>query len=137
MDRAAGTAVTHESMRQRWTEPVTADLSSMRARLRAALTAMIPSPNEQQADDLALVMNELLANAFLYAMPPIELVVTTTGRSVRLEVADASPDLLPPPPPQAALAETGRGLMLTARLSTRWGWDVNQKGKTVWAEFDV
>lgn len=109
----------------------------MRAQLRAALTAMTPRPNEQKIDDLELVMNELLANAFLYALPPIELVVTTTGRSVRVEVSDTSPDLLPPPPPQAALTETGRGLMLTAALSNRWGWDVNQVGKTVWAEFEV
>ena len=35
----------------------------------------------------------------------------------------------------AALAETGRGLMLVALLSSAWGWEVDEHSKTIWVEF--
>ena len=110
--------------RESWTEPGSELVPSARRLVRNSLKQFWDGAPEEKYDDIELVTGELLANAIFYAKAPLTI-----------EVNDHSPDLLPPPPPQAALAETGRGLMLVALLSSSWGWEVNEHSKTIWVEF--
>ncbi len=121
--------------RQSWTEPGSDLVPATRHLVRGSVEKFWDGATEEKYDDIELVTGELLANAVFYAKAPLTIEVSTKYAGVRIEVNDHSPDLLPPPPPQAALAETGRGLMLTALLSSAWGWEVNQHSKTIWVEF--
>lgn len=121
--------------RQTWTEPGSELVPSARHLVRAALDRFWTTAARERHDDVELVVAELLANAVVYAKPPIAIELTHEDHHLRLAVTDHSPDLLPPPPAHAALADTGRGLMLTSVLSNDWGWQVDQGSKTVWAQF--
>jgi anti-sigma regulatory factor (Ser/Thr protein kinase) len=88
-------------------------------------------------DDVELVGSELVANAVVHAQAPIRLEAwLVDGGGIRVSVRDAAPDIHPPDTEQAALAETGRGLMVVAAVAATWGWHVDDDGatKTVWAE---
>ncbi len=115
--------------------PTTADVATLRRAVRAAAEV---SGTAVDANDLELVVSELAANAVLHGAAPVSIVLTRLGdHSLRLTVTDTAVEALPPEPPQAALAETGRGLMVVAAIATRWGWQVDPDGttKTVWVEF--
>jgi len=107
--------------RESWTEPGSELVPSARRLVRNSLEQFWDGAPEEKYDDIELVTGELLANAIFYAKAPLTIEVNVDDDTVRIEVNDHSPDLLPPPPPQAALAETGRGLMLVALLSSSWG----------------
>jgi anti-sigma regulatory factor (Ser/Thr protein kinase) len=90
------------------------------------------------ADDAALVVSELMTNAadasiVLPDRPPIALHLLASETSLVIEIWDQSPlDL----EPRAANAddECGRGLMVVAALSDRWGWErTGHRRKVVWA----
>ena len=121
--------------RESWTEPGSELVPSARRLVRNSLKQFWDGAPEEKYDDIELVTGELLANAIFYAKAPLTIEVNVDDNTVRIEVNDHSPDLLPPPPPQAALAETGRGLMLVALLSSSWGWEVDEHSKTIWVEF--
>jgi anti-sigma regulatory factor (Ser/Thr protein kinase) len=117
--------------------PTTADVATLR---RAVRTAAEVSGTPVDPNDLELVVSELAANAVLHGAAPVTIVLTRLDdTSLRLTVSDTAVDVLPPEPPQAALAETGRGLMVVAAIATRWGWQVDPDGatKTVWVELSV
>lgn len=100
------------------------------------------------ADDIAIVVSELLTNALCHAcrgeefVPgqriggwPIRLGLLCPGSCVVCAVADPSPDVPVMRDPDY-LAETGRGLHVVASLSECWGWTPPaQDGKVVWARF--
>ncbi|MFK0113030.1 SpoIIE family protein phosphatase [Streptomyces sp. NPDC091217] len=79
-----------------------------------------------------LIVSELVTNAIRYAEPPIQLRLIY-DRSLICEVSDASATA-----PHMRRARTydegGRGLLLVAQLSERWGTRQTPKGKTIWAE---
>jgi anti-sigma regulatory factor (Ser/Thr protein kinase) len=117
--------------------PTTADVATLRRAVRLAAEA---SGSPVDVHDLELVVSELAANAVLHGAAPVTIVLThLDDSSLRLTVSDTAVDALPPEPPQAALAETGRGLMVVAAIATRWGWQVDPDGttKTVWVELSV
>jgi anti-sigma regulatory factor (Ser/Thr protein kinase) len=96
------------------------------------------------ADDVDLVISELITNALLHARADRRAAVGSTirldleydGDGVSVRVTDAS--ALPPTPEDAAeTAESGRGLLLVQALSASWGWKPEAQGKVVWARFDV
>ena len=96
------------------------------------------------ADDVDLVISELITNALLHAradrrVPPdanIRLDLEYDGDCLSCRVADGS--ARPPAPEQAGdTAESGRGLLLVEALSADWGWTHEAHGKVVWARFDV
>jgi anti-sigma regulatory factor (Ser/Thr protein kinase) len=97
------------------------------------------------ADDVDLVISELITNALLHARADrrvspraiIRLDLEYTGNnSLFCRVADGS--ALPPAPEQAVdTAESGRGLLLVEALSADWGWSHEAHGKVVWARFDL
>lgn len=90
------------------------------------------------------VVAELASNAALHGHVPgrsFRLALTlTAAATLRIEVTDARADRSPPAaahlPP--AYAESGRGLLLVAALSDRWGVETSSPPcKTVWAEIDT
>jgi anti-sigma regulatory factor (Ser/Thr protein kinase) len=96
------------------------------------------------ADDLDLVVSELITNALLHARADprpspgavIRLTLERAPGALVCRVADGS--CLPPTPEQAEdTAESGRGLLLVDALSASWGWSHEVGGKVVWASFDL
>jgi anti-sigma regulatory factor (Ser/Thr protein kinase) len=87
-------------------------------------------------EDLAfateLLVSELVTNAIRHAEPPLELrMILDTALSC--EVSDAS--VTAPHHRRAGrYDEGGRGLMLVARLASRWGTRYTRTGKTIWAQ---
>ncbi|MGW4285762.1 ATP-binding protein [Streptomyces sp. NPDC004673] len=90
------------------------------------------------ADDAALVVSELVANAVRHAgRESIRVVVERVApRAVRVAVADFS-RTLPEPRTPTTDDENGRGLPLIAALAANWGTDERRWGKVVWAELEV
>ncbi|MFD6127528.1 SpoIIE family protein phosphatase, partial [Streptomyces hydrogenans] len=81
-----------------------------------------------------LIASELVTNAIRYGQPPIRLRLIR-DRSLICEVSDSSVTA-----PRLKRARTfdegGRGLLLVAQLTQRWGTRYAQ-GKTIWAEQDL
>ncbi|MEO3977898.1 ATP-binding protein [Streptomyces sp. CAU 1734] len=95
----------------------------------------IPDSGEraERADDVLLLVSELVTNACLHAGGPTELVLRRTPGRLRIEVADASPE----PPrrrPREVSQPGGHGLIVLDRLAESWGTDRVGDGKVVWAE---
>lgn len=90
---------------------------------------------EWLADDSALVMTELVANAVRHACGHVVRVTITLvhGSGVRVSVTDESMEL-PVVQPVDVLAESGRGLHLVEATAARWGAVPFTWGKQVWAE---
>lgn len=86
-----------------------------------------------EATDLLMVVDELVANAVTHARGPVIAVsFQRIPDGVLTEVADADPR--PPAPRQASDEDdSGRGLAIVAALSARWGWRPEGRGKAVFA----
>jgi anti-sigma regulatory factor (Ser/Thr protein kinase) len=86
------------------------------------------------ADDLELIVCELVANAIEHAASEVRVRVIRRGHTLRVEVHDdgtGNPEVQHPP----LLADGGRGLKIVESIATRWGVEPNDGGgKTVWAE---
>ncbi|MFD5497297.1 SpoIIE family protein phosphatase [Streptomyces sp. NPDC001812] len=82
-----------------------------------------------------LVVSELVTNAIRYGAPPIRLRLICDAATATLicEVSDTSHTA-----PHLRRAKTwdegGRGLLLVAQLTQRWGSRHTAEGKTIWAE---
>ncbi|MEU2432693.1 ATP-binding protein [Streptomyces sp. NPDC007861] len=86
------------------------------------------------AEDVLMVVSELVTNACLHTEGPQELVLHCTPERLRIEVSDGSP-VPPRPRPHADPAlPGGHGLVVLARLARAWGSVPRGTGKTVWAE---
>ncbi len=86
------------------------------------------------ADDVLLLITELLANAVMHAGGPHHLVLHGTPDNLRVEVADGSPTVPRPRAPYRPATPGGHGLHIIGRLSDRWGVDLLADGKSVWLE---
>ena len=92
----------------------------------------------------AHIVAELAVNAVQHGRVPgrdfrLRLALGDAGR-LRIEVADARFDRLPPGPARTAddMAENGRGLVIVRALADRWGTEHRPAPcKTVWAELDL
>ena len=82
--------------------------------------------------DVALATGELAANAAEHAQTPFDVVVLL-GPCVRIEVTDGSA-AMPFKPDVDEYAERGRGMALVELVSDRWGVEIVDEGKRVWAE---
>ncbi|GAB2915969.1 SpoIIE family protein phosphatase [Streptomyces heilongjiangensis] len=79
-----------------------------------------------------LVVSELVTNALLYGEPPVRLRLLNVATLI-CEVTDGSNTA--PHLRRARLSdEGGRGLMLVAALTQRWGTRHTRRGKTIWCE---
>jgi putative methionine-R-sulfoxide reductase with GAF domain/anti-sigma regulatory factor (Ser/Thr protein kinase) len=83
-----------------------------------------------------LLANELAGNVVRHARTPLTVRVTRSGGVVRIAVDDRNrtPPMLITPGTEGA---GGRGIMLVDALSTRWGFEIREDGKSVWFELDL
>lgn len=91
----------------------------------------------QRGEDVLLCVSELATNALLHGVPPGKhflLFLRYDGRVLRVEVHDSGPGT-PRIAADAAEGEGGRGLLLVAALSDKWGVEERDPGKRVWCEF--
>lgn len=83
-----------------------------------------------------LVVSELVTNAIRYGSPPIRLRLIHDTTTLICEVSDTSHTA-----PHLRRARTwdegGRGLLLVAQLTQRWGSRHTSEGKTIWAELGL
>ncbi|WP_030344639.1 SpoIIE family protein phosphatase [Streptomyces sp. NRRL S-1022] len=83
-----------------------------------------------------LVVSELVTNAIRYGAHPIRLRLIHDAATLICEVSDTSPTA-----PHLRRAKTfdegGRGLLLVAQLTQRWGSRHHPEGKTIWAELPL
>ncbi|MCJ0875433.1 SpoIIE family protein phosphatase [Streptomyces sp. AP-93] len=80
-----------------------------------------------------LVVSELVTNAIRYGEPPVQLRLIHEGTTLICEVSDAS-GTAPHMRRARIFDEGGRGLLLVAQLTQRWGTRHTLFGKTIWAE---
>ncbi|MEU8620252.1 ATP-binding protein [Streptomyces sp. NPDC048623] len=88
------------------------------------------------AEDVLLVVSELVTNACLHAEGPESLRVLRLAEVLRLEVADRGAGQPAPRTPHRAGRPGGHGMFIVQRLCRTWGIDrvSGAPGKTVWAE---
>ncbi|MEU6776048.1 SpoIIE family protein phosphatase [Streptomyces sp. NPDC046759] len=83
-----------------------------------------------------LVVSELVTNAIRYGAHPIRLRLIHDATTLICEVSDTNPTA-----PHLRRAKTfdegGRGLLLVAQLTQRWGSRHTPDGKTIWAELPL
>ncbi|MFD7703926.1 ATP-binding protein [Streptomyces caelestis] len=88
------------------------------------------------AEDVLLVVSELVTNACLHAEGPDHLAITCDKKVIRIEVTDRGTGQPAPRTPHRAGRPGGHGMFIVQRLCLDWGVvraeDV--AGKTVWAE---
>jgi hypothetical protein len=93
-------------------------------------------PDERErAEDVLLVVSELIANAMTHGGGVRELVVTLDGDALVVGASDgerSAPRLKRPDDPSLP---GGHGLQVVRRLSETWGSTPQPSGKTVWARF--
>ncbi|GHK00253.1 hypothetical protein SY2F82_20500 [Streptomyces sp. Y2F8-2] len=89
----------------------------------------------ERSDDVLLCVDELATNALVHGVPPgrcFRVFLRYDGAVLRVEVHDSGPGE-PRIPLEAD--EGGRGLLLVAALSDKWGVGERDPGKVVWCEF--
>ncbi len=107
--------------------------------------AIVSQAREHAADQLTawglvdtvfiteLIVSELVTNAIRYGRPPIQLRLIHKDNTLISEVFDSS-STSPHLRRARTFDEGGRGLLLVAQLSERWGTRHATNGKTIWAE---
>ncbi|GAA4313691.1 ATP-binding protein [Streptomyces venetus] len=88
------------------------------------------------AEDVLLVVSELVTNACLHAEGPDQLWITCDNKVIRIEVADRGTGQPAPRTPHRAGRPGGHGMFIVQRLCLDWGVvrTPGVAGKTVWAE---
>ncbi|MFF8095838.1 ATP-binding protein [Streptomyces sp. NPDC016675] len=99
----------------------------------------LPSSTADQraaAEDVLLVVSELVTNACLHAEGPDELSITCEKKVIRLEVSDRGTGQPAPRTPHRAGRPGGHGMFIVERLCLDWGVvrTPGVAGKRVWAE---
>ncbi|MFK0172715.1 SpoIIE family protein phosphatase [Streptomyces sp. NPDC090306] len=83
-----------------------------------------------------LVVSELVTNAIRYGARPIRLRLIHDATTLICEVSDSS-HTAPHLRRARTFDEGGRGLLLVAQLTRRWGTRHTADGKTIWAELSL
>ncbi|HEX5616158.1 MAG TPA: ATP-binding protein [Acidimicrobiia bacterium] len=86
------------------------------------------------ADDVRLVVTELLTNAISHATAPgwamtVWVRLSSSERGVRVEVIDPFPERAP----EVQRTTRGSGLQIVERVAASWGYELTADAKTVWA----
>ncbi|MFE9115819.1 SpoIIE family protein phosphatase [Streptomyces collinus] len=111
---------------------VVPDPAEVAATRQAATDQLTAWGLDETAFVTELVVSELVTNAIRYGAPPIQLRLIR-DRTLICEVSDGSSTS-----PHLRRAhqddEGGRGLLLVAQLTQRWGSRQTTRGKTIWCE---
>jgi anti-sigma regulatory factor (Ser/Thr protein kinase) len=104
-------------------------VADVRRRARDALDQV--ELTEDVAEDVLLIVSELVTNAIRYGRAPVQFALRVTDREVVVEVADAEPrrPRLREFDPAGA---NGRGLHMVESLGAEWGVRPTGPGKSVW-----
>jgi hypothetical protein len=99
----------------------------------------LPAPTAERraaAEDVLLVVSELVTNACLHAEGPDALTVSLSNKVLRIEVTDHGGGQPEPRTPHRAGRPGGHGMFIVQRLCLDWGVvrTPGVAGKTVWAE---
>ncbi|MDH6628050.1 anti-sigma regulatory factor (Ser/Thr protein kinase) [Streptomyces sp. LBL] len=99
----------------------------------------LPSASADQraaAEDVLLVVSELVTNACLHAEGPDDLRISCDNKVIRLEISDKGTGQPSPRTPHRAGSPGGHGMFIVQRLCLDWGVvrTPGATGKTVWAE---
>ncbi|MEU6528037.1 ATP-binding protein [Streptomyces sp. NPDC046928] len=88
------------------------------------------------AEDVLLVVSELVTNACLHAEGPDDMLIAYDNKVIRVEVSDKGTGQPAPRTPHRAGRPGGHGMFIVQRLCLDWGVvrTPGQAGKTVWAE---
>ncbi|CAL9482699.1 ATP-binding protein [Streptomyces griseomycini] len=88
------------------------------------------------AEDVLLVVSELVTNACLHAEGPDHLAITCDNKVIRIEVTDRGTGQPAPRTPHRAGRPGGHGMFIVQRLCLDWGVvrTPGVAGKTVWAD---
>jgi hypothetical protein len=88
------------------------------------------------AEDVLLVVSELVTNACLHAEGPDEMWISCDKKVIRVEVSDRGTGQPAPRTPHRAGRPGGHGMFIVQRLCLDWGVvrAPGVTGKTVWAE---
>ncbi|MGS2641176.1 ATP-binding protein [Streptosporangium sp. LJ11] len=108
-----------------------ADLEVVGAVRRLAREALVAWGISAVAEDVTMVVSELVSNAVVHGRAPITLSLHRHGRIVCGEVTDHS-IVWPSPLLAGPDSEHGRGLAIVAAYADRWGVESAPQGKTVW-----
>lgn len=88
-------------------------------------------------DRVELAVSEMTTNAILHARSRFTVELTRGPDRVQLKVADAGASMASESQPMAEESATGgRGIPLVNAIASRWGIDLAESGKTIWADFD-
>ncbi|MGW5353115.1 ATP-binding SpoIIE family protein phosphatase [Streptomyces sp. NPDC004031] len=85
---------------------------------------------------MELVISELVTNAIRHGRPPVRLRLIRDDASLFCEVSDGS-SAAPHLRRARVWDEGGRGLLLVAQLTDRWGTRHTATGKIIWTEQDI
>jgi anti-sigma regulatory factor (Ser/Thr protein kinase) len=88
------------------------------------------------ADDVALVVSELVTNAVVHAKTPLILAIEHEGPTLAVAVGDGQP-ATPWMADQTPEQSGGRGLVIVSHLARNWGVVRTVLGKTVWVSMTV
>ena len=123
------------------------ELGSVRAARHYVASLLDPATDQVLADDVAIAVTELAANAVLHGQSAFTVIVSRWATRIRVAVRDNAPLALASvtlAPVALAAGEsvksvpfpvtTGHGLSVVARLASRWGVEPTTAGKVVWAE---
>ncbi|MFF0015836.1 ATP-binding protein [Streptomyces sp. NPDC005374] len=120
--------------------PDPAEVGRARRWARSRLAVSGIGADEPLAENLILLVSELVTNAVVHTGRPAVLRLSlpdaaAESATVRLEVADCS-GRAPVPRCVDGEATGGRGLALVDGLADRWGWSREGTGKSIWCELD-
>jgi transcriptional regulator with XRE-family HTH domain/anti-sigma regulatory factor (Ser/Thr protein kinase) len=102
---------------------------------RSALATTAVGIPADAFDAAALLISELVTNSVKHTDSDwIEVSIALSTDALRIEVSDQSRQVIRPRTPEV---EGGWGLTLVGELSTRWGAERHNAGKTVWVELDL
>lgn len=115
--------------------------SAATARRRVSADMSAQRVGAKLADDVALVISELVANSVRHASPlpngDLEVSWEVRSDAVELRVTDGGGDGVPEPRSAQPDEISGRGLTIVAKLAAKWGVEDSPRGTTVWAVVGV
>jgi anti-sigma regulatory factor (Ser/Thr protein kinase) len=93
----------------------------------------VPVVDDTVADDAAIVITELAANAVLHACSAFTVTIERSAAALTILVGDTTP-LEPGDAAAPFEIRAGHGLSVVVQLASRWGVGQTEDGKVVWVE---